>query len=133
MPGLLFVSIFTYFQKQLIYIGILRPIQTYDEFVLILPNGIIDCFTENFARTLGLDPEATRQYILKNLSRDLDRYRKAFVCLKNGDREKLRKIVYVNRSNNNATSTHSKSSKFGVHGCCGTLCNCVKTAVKNVC
>ena len=47
IPTTLFVSIFPYFQKQLIYIGILRPIHTFDEFLLVLPNGVIDAFSEN--------------------------------------------------------------------------------------
>ena len=109
-PATLFVSIFPYFQKQLIYIGILRPIHTYDEFLLILPSGIIDAFSENLAKTLGLDPDKNRQYILKSISKELDKFRRAFECLANGDREKLRKIVYVNKSQ--ATT----SNKQTIHG-----------------
>ena len=50
-----------------------------------------------FAKALNLDPQATRQYILKSICKELDKYRKAFEYLRTGDREKLRSIVYSRR------------------------------------
>jgi PAS domain S-box-containing protein len=112
LPITLYVSIFPYFQNQLIYIGILRPVQTFDEFVLVLPNGTLDGFSENVAKTLGLEPERVREYDLKDICAELEKYHRAFDYLKTGNREKLRTVAYSrkDRTSGSVRSHHTDQS-----------------------
>jgi len=113
LPITLYVSIFPYFQNQLIYIGILRPVQTFDEFILVLPNGTLDGFSENVAKTLGLEPERVREYDLKDICEELEKYHRAFEYLKAGNREKLRTVAYSRKDKTSGSvKSHNTDQSF---------------------
>ena len=65
IPIYLYVSIFPYFQNHLLYTGIIRPIHSFDEYIVLLPNGIIDSFSERVGRKLKLNPYAKKRYSLR--------------------------------------------------------------------
>ena len=96
-PATLYVSIFPYFQKQLLYFGVLRPITTYDEFILVLPDGTIDSYSQTVAKLLNLNIESKRKIRLKYICPELDNFHKAFNYLITRQYTKLRQLSFSRR------------------------------------
>ena len=108
-PANLYVSIFPYFQKQLLYLGVLRPIQTYDEFILVLPDGIVDSYSQNIAKLLNLNIDSKKRLRLKNICPELDNFHKAFNYLITHQYSKLRQLSFSKRDFS-SVSTKGKNS-----------------------
>jgi len=84
-PCTLYVTLFPYIQDQLFYIGILKPIKTYDQFILVLNDGTIDGFTDEIGRILELNPEYNRRYHLKDISTELAQLHNTFLSFVRAD------------------------------------------------
>jgi PAS domain S-box-containing protein len=110
MPAALYVSLFPYFQKQLLYLGIIRPIQTYDEFILVRPDGVIDSFTRTVAKILNLETDSKRRLRLKYISPELDNLHKGFNYLRAGQWSKLRGLSLSKRDFSFSNSSRTKQS-----------------------
>jgi len=110
MPATLYVSLFPYFQKQLLYLGIIRPIQTYDEFILVRPDGMIDSFTQTVAKILNLETDSRRRLRLKYICPELDNLHKGFNYLKTGQWSKLRGLSLSKRDFSISHSSKTRQS-----------------------
>jgi len=110
MPATLYVSLFPYFQKQLLYLGVIRPIQTYDEFILVRPDGVIDSFTQTVAKLLNLEADSRRRLRLKYICPELDNLHKGFNYLRSGQWSKLRGLSLSKRDFSLSTSSKRQSN-----------------------
>jgi len=96
-PSTIYVTMFPYFQEQLSYVAILRPMKTFDEFMLVLSDGTIDSFSENMGKLLNMRPENVRRYHLRDISKELARLHRAF-------------LPFVDTDEGKFQHTHSKRS-----------------------
>jgi len=110
MPATLYVSLFPYFQKQLLYLGVVRPIQTYDEFILVRPDGVIDSFTQTAAKLLNLNVDSKRRLRLKYICPELENLHKGFNYLRFGQWSKLRGLSLSKRDFSLSTSSRARQS-----------------------
>ena len=81
IPTTLYVTIFPYFQDQFLYISILRQIPTLDDFIIILSDGTIDCYTESIGKTLNLASKNNKKLHLRNISSELAKLNKVFLAI----------------------------------------------------
>jgi len=96
-PCTIYVTMFPYFQEQLSYVAILRPMKTFDEFLLVLSDGTIDSFSESLGKLLNLRPENVRKYHLRDISKELARLHRAF-------------LPFIGTDENKFKHTHSRRS-----------------------
>jgi len=108
-PCTLYVTLFPYIQDQLFYIGILKPIKTYDQFIIVLNDGTIDGFTEEIGRILDLNPEFNRRYHLKDISNELAQLHNSFLQFVRADPKSKSKTTVTKSSFLLGSNTLSKA------------------------